>query len=688
MRALLLFSMMAFPSKASLPPGEALSPTMHLRKVKMRLMGRDPTYGEYRDFQRQVSQVCGDDDCAHGVLRDHVRRYMKTGAFFGRVLDFVDELLWLRPYTEWDFPSREEKKDFPGDTLTNLVLDIFRQNVSWDHFFVASVFRGGSSQGQLPSYSLSLMQLRTQSEYSYFVDHLEQGQVPPPHPRRHDDWPFVARVADPDLAAGLALTGRFNERFFNTTVNGGRKRAAGLIRLGLCESLIPEADLDAEHEARERHLALGLLSGRLAGGDQEHGEHPECAQCHIDRGLDPLAQSFLATELVLAPSPIPGRFTYQTREGETFDVPVRGLGHWMRILVTRPEYARCQVKHFWGLLVGNPDDLENNPDLMEEVLEAFESRDHRVLDFVEYLVLSDEFRRKYPSSQDRQISPLESRAQEALARCGSCHREGLLEVDPDRILERLALGPHEGGTPTMPPPSAGWELKGRQREDILRWAQGSDAPSQVLGPERLFFRRSHRRIVAFKDLVRFLWGKFAGPNASSPQTCLWPPFRPGREYILMGGFVPERGRALMKEAGEDFALSYLSCAHRFAKAKVGRLTSDPEATLAFLGPALTSWLSPSPGGILLMPRWQHIPPAHRRDSLRHWVRTLVGPESVQRELHFIGIDSKVVGRPADEDQLVETLATLPSLEGHDLPLDEAFATVALALLSVEDMLLH
>ena len=151
----------------------------------------------------------------------------------------------------------------------------------------------------------------------------------------------------------------------------------------------------------------------------------------------------------------------------------------------------------------------------------------------------------------------------------------------------------------------------------------------------------------------------------------------------------------MEEVGEDFVSNYLSCIRQYTQNKVGWGGPDGilEEDTGLLGRErgpLEEWLEGESS--VRYPRllyWGHIPAPLRRQGLRHWVRTLVGPESIQRELNFTGPHSKVKGRPADEDELVRALGlSLDRFGNPGLPLGEALATVAVELLSVEDILIH
>ena len=375
---LVLLLCLGIPLKAQ----EFLSPPMHYRKISMRLTGTDPSPEDYRGFQAQV-EVCPDEVCVTEALAERVQGAFASAYFKGKVHDFTDELLDIKRDYDSNRIAREKRGLFPGDTLGNLVLSIFEENLSWDTFFTGGTFTNTRGNNSFRSY-----------ERAYLAPHLTRRVAPIPE----TNVPFTAQVEDARLRGGFTLTGLFNIRYPNTSINKGRGRAQAVIRVGLCDVLFPEAPLDDRHKRLEDQIARGHYFGvRQENREALHGQSPDCRQCHIDRGLDPLAQTFWATEVFLDTHPVPGRFIHRAPDGTALDVPVEGIGQWMETLVATDSYARCQVKHFWSFFVGDARLLEENPDLMEEVVGQFNARGRRALDFLEYLVLSEEFRRRETS---------------------------------------------------------------------------------------------------------------------------------------------------------------------------------------------------------------------------------------------------------------------------------------------------
>ena len=680
-----------------------LSPLMHLRKIKIRLTGTDPSFEEYRDFEESIRD-CGDREvshpenfCVRAALRERVGRFFSSSNFYRKSVDFVFDLVQSK-YTA--LPAGP--KPLGSDMLTNLAVSIFDQNLSWDHFFTSASFSLGEDIGEV-----AMFRDATIPERDYFSLHLPEDE--------RGRGPLRVHIENPHLAAGFVLTKEFFRRFFNNSTNQGRSRAAAIIRIGLCDIMSPEVVLNSIHEMVEDTIARGgRQQPRQGGSGDEHGRREDCMNCHIGRGLDPLAQTFWATELILSQHPFPGRFTYTSADGELFDVPVEGIGHWMRVLVTRPEYERCQVRHFWEHFVGDSELLDENPQLMQEVLRVFNEKGRRVLDFFEYLLLSDEFARK-ESSRQKQNS-LFAEVSPTFEGCFSCHKSsnripdfrrlpigdgGETALYARRILERLALGPYSNLPATMPPPGT-LSPTGRQLGSILRWIRGGmpDASGKMhlsreevenifgtppadsiqdssLQEEEILLGQGHRRILSSRDLSRFVSGKF-------PFSFPLCNFRGVREHILMGGFVPGRGTRLVEKPESEFAKIYLQCLgsiHRY----MGFHRYMDEVVKEIFPASLVRWGRDYPNFSTVS--WESIPRELRRETLGYLVSRRVGPESVLEELRYIGPHSLLDAAPQSGEELIDHLVELEA-SGPDRNLAEVVAFIVQILLSVETILIH
>ena len=446
---------------------ELLSPPMHLRKIKMSLMGQDPSPEEYLDFIMRYGLT-------EGLLRMKIREYLSSEAFSEKSFEFVEELLLLRPRIY----SYERTR--PNDMLSNLAFDIFRHDLSWDTFFTASSFM------VRPRSSLVYYD-DNNYEQDYFTAHM----LPEQEEAIFGEEPFSVTVQDESLAAGFMLSRRFRDHYFNNPANKGRKRAAAVIRIGLCRSMIPDVEIGIDHERLEDLLARGgglFQAASQVNPEGDHARKEDCRNCHIRGGLDPLAQTFKATEVILDRIPSPGRFTYITDEGEFFDRPVEGIGDWARVLITRPEYESCQVRNFWRYFAGDTIDLDRNPELMEDIIREWNSADRRVSALIEAILMSRPFRLDRRAVSESTESSADE-IQEVIRRCTSCHLPGNVAPDflrlPIRdedgedqtrlyarlILERLALGPYGDRRPTMPPASSSWRPNEEERTAILRWIE-------------------------------------------------------------------------------------------------------------------------------------------------------------------------------------------------------------------------
>ena len=462
---------------------EYLSPVMHLRKIKMRLTGSDPTYSEYTEFVSAISGCSDqkssspDNDCVGGVLEGKIGEYMRTEAFIGTNVDFVHALLYLRPNdTPYEFRKTVSSLDL-------LVDDIFRYNRSWDDFFTSGRFRAFNGK---VDFSLS-------HDSHYFSGHISPSQKPLPR-----DAYFDIEVADADLAAGFMITPRFNARYFNGTVNGGRKRAAAILRIGICDTMFPAVERGDEHAGLEDRIARGLSIDEEPIDSQSleklHGRRRDCMQCHIYRGLDHLAWTFRASELVLSLKPTPGRFTYLRGNGDLIDEPVGGIGDFARKLVELEEYGQCQVRNFWRRFVGSEEVLDENPAVFADAVSSFDALGRRVQDFITYLVLHPEFRRIDPPTA-KTIDPVYGRVRDVFRHCSACHKGMPLpdftslpfvhgdggdrtEYFVGRIIERLALEPYaDAGERTMPPESSPWQPNAEDLEAIKAWIRAG-APDE------------------------------------------------------------------------------------------------------------------------------------------------------------------------------------------------------------------
>lgn len=462
-----------------------LSPLLHLRKIKMRLVAQDLTHKEQRwlSHKQMVCKSAQDiESCLRQAFREKLQSYLKNPAFYGRAVEFTNSLLFLQPYSrpverlreenvqsvnEVGLPSEFDNKT-SNDSLGHLAWNIFSQNQSWRNFFIS---------GDL-----------TVSESEYFNTFIPQQAKPL---RRGQSAKI--QITNSDIAAGFITTPRFLFRNFNNPVNEGRKRAAAILRVALCDAMFPAIERGDEHKELENLIALGQARPAVSGGNAGlHGTRRDCAQCHVYRGLDHMAWTFRSIELTLSDRPSSGRFTYLRANGELVDVPVRGIGHLAQILVQQPEFVDCQVRNFWSHYVGPVRYLDENPDRQKQLTDLYKSVDGRVKDFITELLMQPEFSQRHLPK--RTINPLFANAERVLKNCNQCHQgflpsftqfpigkdgQNLTSHFVARIIERLALRPlAKTDTRTMPPASSAWQPREEDLKAVLDWIRAGVPDAQ------------------------------------------------------------------------------------------------------------------------------------------------------------------------------------------------------------------
>ena len=445
-----------------------LSPAMHLRKIKFRLLGQDPDSLEYRELlarQAACARETASEACLDRHLRAKIREYMSRPEFVGRGVELVNSLLYLAP-----FPGPFERVKPTGDALTLLVERVFRENMSWTKLFTANEY---DVIGLNPGLHAN--------DVHYFTQFIPDALKPV----RAGDRLRV-KIPGEDIAAGILTTIRMSLRFYNTPVNEGRKRAAAIMRLGLCDDMFPAIERGDEHQQVEDQIAKGKKFEDIVAGMKDteiHGQKRDCAQCHVYRSLDHLAWTFRGTELSLDPEPAPGRFTYLMPDGKVVDEPVRGLGHYARVLARQEPFIPCQVQTLWSEYVGEAASLKRDPDLSKRLAAEYQREGAGVQDVLEYMMMLPEFRTK---SRGMLKDPRFKAAERILVNCNSCHSTvpsftnlPIMERGQDRtqhyvgrIIERLALAPYARATRrSMPPRSSPWHPTDDDVKAVLTWIE-------------------------------------------------------------------------------------------------------------------------------------------------------------------------------------------------------------------------
>jgi mono/diheme cytochrome c family protein len=451
---------------APLAQSEPLSPILQLRKIKLRLTGVDPSFQEYQTAKTDLDS-CPDSACVDGYLKNRIAEYMNSPQFVGRGVEFVNSLLYLNP-----LPKPYEDVKTTPDSLTLLVERVFRENRPWNELFLGNEYEIATAA---PSLRLD--------DVNYFAHFIPEALKP-----LREGLRFLIQVPGPDLAAGILTTSRWNLRFFNTPVNEGRKRAAAILRIGFCDEMFPAIERGEEHKKVEDEIARGRRFEEMIGGlsnAELHGQKRDCAQCHVYRSLDHLAWTFRTSELGLGRRPAAGRFTYLMPGGQVVDQPVRGLGHYARVLTEQEPFAPCQVQNLWNEYAGDSKTLNANAELKRRLVAEYMRPNKGVKDFIAHMIMQPEFRAK---AVERETDAKFAAAEKVLVHCNSCHASrrpsftklpimvnGLDKTQHwiQRIIERMALEPYaqEQLIADMPPEESPWQPNREDVKAVLEWIE-------------------------------------------------------------------------------------------------------------------------------------------------------------------------------------------------------------------------
>jgi hypothetical protein len=281
--------------------------------------------------------------------------------------------------------------------------------------------------------------------------------------------------------AGVITTQRFFKRYPTTKVNKDRSRAAALFRVFLCDDMKPVV---LTNDEEDNELLKKSLLAAHSGDDQfqsiedQHGSDPQCMSCHYK--LDPMAQVFNGSGAILNAFASHGAVVYKDSLGEEINEPVQGFQELAQALVRQPDFKSCQVRHFWNWIIGR--DVPLTREKREELVEIYDRVDGRPRDFITQLIQRPEFTRHQPL-QESDIRF--SHVRPILQRCDTCHLQEPLapilgDVYPytlwdnvsviEEIIQQTAL--HIGGQGAkMPPASAGWTLRAREKDRLLAWVK-------------------------------------------------------------------------------------------------------------------------------------------------------------------------------------------------------------------------
>lgn len=635
-----LFLLLA--SVASLPAGgRELSPAHRLRKLSLHLRGVPPSADEYAELgaAKRASRL-GE------FFEERARRYLAAEQHVGKMVERIDKLFRLRtPMGLTETRLLQPQSDpmmVPGaETLNALDLlgaEMARENLPWDRLLIASDYLLYSTAGPFA----------TDAQFLRVVAP-ELGLAPKGFLR------FTPGPEDKRFAGALT-TGRFFTRYGTTNLNRNRGRAAAIFRIFLCDDMRAVVEAKAEEEAELLEKAFpsppepdGYHRGLT--DEDPHGKEESCRACHYK--LDPMGRAFITSGALLSETPAPGALVYKRADGTLVDVRGGGIRDLAVALAAQPEYARCQVRHFWQWFV-RADQLPSES-RMEELVTRFEQLGRRTNDFIAYLVNEPEFR-----IDDAVDIPTLLDVKEVLGRCDGCHGGLTGETVPafarfpiggdgeqhrywiERIVSQLDLA-NDGAGRVMPPKESAWQPTA---EDVLRmkaWVSGgardeTGAPSiePALGLELVgvtspislktqpAFAGTFKRYLSGSDLFRVWHDRF--PLVPFNQFSRCQSQQPA-DRATIGDPNPFDGELVFRAPGPGFVQWYGKCVLEWIDAELAlahvkdmRPFFGPDATAALEAAGLEGVIS-SPKGT----EWTALPDAIRAKIVAHLVRAYIGP---------------------------------------------------------------
>lgn len=489
-RGLSVYSVLFGLCLASSSPAVAadLGPERTLRKMKMRLTGHDQLTKEERESAQAQYQ---NPDQWKNFLNRKAKDYLAHPNHVERMIYRLEALFRISTHyfpveflNDARFEQVKQIHLWETNSSTNhLFRRIIEKNETWDQLFIASEFKPGPWAGsealdKTPSAETNNLNVLFPS----FVG-VPSGSTEPP--------PLLKLPPEDRRGAGAFSTTRVLSRYGATATNENRRLSAAALRVALCEDLAPAfipatPGTDVNKEALSNFTSLfpeipsqptvgaapSLTMAEIASlVNHQHGTDAACMVCH--EKLDPIAHAFgPAGARQAPPATARGGIFFREVDGPPTDKRDLQLGQVMEELLKRPEYASCQVSHFWNWIMGNtvPLSKERSAELVKVFNGEVPSNDGSTVDrrpshFIRHLVTEKEFSVDqtaiYRSSLNSSAPLLVtySQVQPILAKCNLCHLPavdfsvrpigGSVEEDKDWVLnmkERIK----DGSMPMQP----------------------------------------------------------------------------------------------------------------------------------------------------------------------------------------------------------------------------------------------
>ena len=466
-----------------------LSPELALSKIRNRLLGDWPTIEEWDALHAAMSvRSCQKVSCLHDYFAQRIAEYMKNPRYVARMSLKVEELLYLRSGSfPWDQYAESGQSPKPPQTpvnyernnletfnaLSSLIRRVFTENLPWDELYTAKTYEiYPTVPGQF-----------TRSESAFY--NLDTPSLPPtqsdpaalPSPLKVD-------VSTNPNASGVFSTPRFLNRFWNSSLNQGRKRSAAIFRVLVCDTLFPSLERKSQ-AADEVSKALGSTEKAIADAHtsqvvNKHSSDPACIRCH--QRLDPLAWTLRGLEVGFSARPYPGYVRFYDTSGQLTKFKVTSFDEAIATFTKQQKYRSCQVDHLFRWVIGK--DVDVTPARLAQLESDFDKVGRKTNDYVSHLLLSKEFLTKPQQAAAPPSVPasLYERATVVFSNCIACHGSSYPFTDLKQwnkkrladIVWKLDLA-NDGVNREMPPRDyKKWQPSASEIQDVKSWiAAGS-----------------------------------------------------------------------------------------------------------------------------------------------------------------------------------------------------------------------
>ena len=448
-----------------------MKPEILLQKISQRMTGQWPFPAEYARLQAEISaRGCRTIDCLQTFFAAYIDEKMDTPQFASEATLKVFEKFSFQTPKVPPFPLD------PGDASSNedlnqtsrlIVYRMLHDNLPVDAMYT--------------NQDLWMRRQDASGMGDFFADALNFpiDSATPPVITNVNALPLLGGITVSDVnytghpnVSGLFTTKKFLDRYWNTPVNGNRKRAAALYRTMLCDAMTPAIERD-KAKAREEALAMGISEQQVSKRDfdeihkNRHAHQEDCAKCHTR--LDPVARSMRTLELGVTAFGLPGHLVFFDGVGRAVDIPANDF-HDLTVKATQAEtYSNCQLNFLFNWIVGR--DVNLHPQRFEELLNDFEAGGRKFKTSISKLLLSPEFR-----GESKVYDEPESlkRARDVFSNCAECHgsffkmRGSQLKLKLYKISGKLDLA-HDGKDRKMPPAGHWWAPDAKDLQAVKTW---------------------------------------------------------------------------------------------------------------------------------------------------------------------------------------------------------------------------